>query len=144
MYGKLAIALLINAIIMFLLTYIMIFETDHFYFNINRVYMALLMVAPMVIVMLIVMGDMYENKKLNYILIAAFGGLFILLAALIRTQQPVGDTQFLRSMIPHHSSAVLMCREAEITDPEILKLCEQIIKSQNEEITQMKTILERK
>ena len=143
MYKKLAIAISINAVIMFLLTYVMIYEGGHFFFNINRVYMALMMAAPMVIIMLLVMRDMFENKKLNYVLYAVSSGLFILLILLARTQQPVGNTQFLRSMIPHHSSAILMCEESTITDPEIIKLCEQIIKSQKEEIEQMKAILAR-
>lgn len=142
MYKKLLLALSINAVIMFLLTYVMINEISHFYFNINKVYMALMMVAPMVIVMLLVMPSMYENKRWNSILIAAFSGLFILCFWLARTQSPVGNEQFLRSMIPHHSSAILMCQEAHITDPEIITLCEQIIQAQEEEIAQMKGILE--
>lgn len=142
MYKRLLLAISINAVIMFLLTYVMIDDISHFYVNINRVYMALLMVAPMVIVMLLVMRSMYENQRLNYILIAAFSGLFLLCFWLARTQSPVGNGQFLRSMIPHHSSAILMCQEADITDPEIIALCEQIIQSQQEEITQMKSILE--
>lgn len=143
MYKKLAIAISINAVIMFLITYAMIDKFDHMYLNINRVYMSLMMVAPMVIIMLLVMGSMYEDRRLNYILIAASAGLFILCFSLARRQIPVGDEQFLRSMIPHHSSAIVMCQESEITDPQIVKLCEKIIKAQEEEITQMKAILTR-
>lgn len=143
MYKKLALAISINAVIMYLLTYVMIDTIDHLYLNINRLYMALIMAAPMVIVMLLVMRSMYENKKLNYILIAAFSGLFILSFYLARTQTPVGNDQFLRSMIPHHSSAILMCQRSDITDSEIVNLCEQIVKAQEEEIAQMKAILER-
>jgi hypothetical protein len=141
MYKKLAIAISINAILMYLIGYVMIDKFDDFYLNINRVYMTLLMVTPMVIVMLLVMSSMFENKKLNYILIAASAAVFVICFALSRTQVPVGNTQFLRSMIPHHSSAIVMCQESEITDPEIIKLCQQIIKSQEEEITEMKTLL---
>lgn len=56
---------------------------------------------------------------------------------------PVGNEQFLRSMIPHHSSAILMCDEARITDPEITRLCEQIVRTQREEIAQMRAIMTR-
>lgn len=45
-------------------------------------------------------------------------------------------------MIPHHSGAILMCEQANITDPEVRKLCEAIVKSQREEIAQMKAKLE--
>jgi uncharacterized protein (DUF305 family) len=63
--------------------------------------------------------------------------------ALIRTQTTIGDRAFLRSMIPHHSGAILMCSEASISDPEVVALCGQIIKSQRDEIEQMKAILGR-
>jgi len=46
-------------------------------------------------------------------------------------------------MIPHHSGAILMCQEASLSRPEIVKLCGEIIKSQREEIDQMKAILAR-
>jgi uncharacterized protein (DUF305 family) len=44
-------------------------------------------------------------------------------------------------MIPHHAGAILMCNDANITDPEIKKLCEEIIASQEKEIAQMKAKL---
>jgi uncharacterized protein (DUF305 family) len=71
--------------------------------------------------------------------VVVFAGAF----TLIRTQTTIGDTAFLRSMIPHHSGAILMCREASIRDPEIKALCGQIIRSQAQEIDQMKAILAR-
>ena len=58
----------------------------------------------------------------------------------VRTQAAVGDTEFLRSMIPHHSGAILMCREADLRDAELLTLCEEIIAAQRSEIEQMETI----
>jgi uncharacterized protein (DUF305 family) len=143
MYRKFAIVISINTVIMFLLTYVMIDNLSHFYLNINKVYMAVMMVSPMVIVMLLVMRSMYENKKLNYIIMAAFSVLFVLFYILARSQTPVGNRQFLRSMIPHHSSAILMCQRADISDPEIIELCDQIVKAQKEEIAQMEAILER-
>jgi uncharacterized protein (DUF305 family) len=142
-YKKLAIAITINTVIMFFLTYMLISNINHLIFNINRVYMALIMAAPMVIVMLVVMRSMFKDKRLNTILFTIFGAAIVILFILMRTQTPVGDVSFLRSMIPHHSSAILMCEQATITDPEIQDLCVQIIQSQEEEITQMKAILER-
>jgi uncharacterized protein (DUF305 family) len=61
----------------------------------------------------------------------------------MRTQTPVGNVQFLRSMIPHHSSAIVMCERSSITDPKIVALCGQIVKAQKEEIAQMQKILSR-
>jgi uncharacterized protein (DUF305 family) len=143
MYKKLGLAVLINIVLMFLITYVNIRSLQHFYFNINRVYMALLMAAPMVIVMMLVMRTMFERKRLNAILIAASAVIIVLTFVLIRTQTPVGNESFLRSMIPHHSSAILMCQESTITDPEISELCRQIVESQEEEIAQMEAILSR-
>jgi uncharacterized protein (DUF305 family) len=142
-YKKLLLTLSINAVVMFFITYAMIAAPEHFYFNINRVYMALMMVAPMAILMLITMRSMYQDKVLNYALHAFFFLLLVATFTLARTQTPVGNRQFLRSMIPHHSSAILMCEEAAITDPEIVRLCSQIVKSQEEEIAQMRAILTR-
>jgi uncharacterized protein (DUF305 family) len=61
--------------------------------------------------------------------------------ALIRWQTGVGDRQFLRSMIPHHAGAILMCEQAPIQHPEVKKLCGDIIKGQQAEIDQMKARL---
>lgn len=142
-YRKLAIAITINTIIMFFLMYVMISSINHFQININKIYMALIMAAPMVIVMLLVMQTMFMNKRVNAILLITFSLLTILLFIMIRTQTLVGDEQFLRSMIPHHSSAIVMCEQSAITDPEIIELCDQIVQTQKEEISQMESILQR-
>ncbi|MDA1329915.1 MAG: DUF305 domain-containing protein [Chloroflexi bacterium] len=60
---------------------------------------------------------------------------------IIRQQAYVGDRSFLRFMIPHHSSAILMCEQANIEDPEIIALCEQIIEAQRDEIAIMERML---
>lgn len=140
-YRKLALTLSINAVLMFFITYAMIDTVGHFYLNINRVYMSLMMVAPMAMLMLFVMRGMYQNARLNAILYALFTGVFIASFLLARTQTPVGNEQFLRSMIPHHSSAIVMCEQSSITDQQIVELCGQIVKAQQDEIAQMKAIL---
>src|SRR3546814_2686037 len=53
-------------------------------------------------------------------------------------------TAFLRSMIPHHSGAILMCEQASLKDAQIRELCRGIIAGQAAEIEQIKTILARK
>ncbi len=60
-----------------------------------------------------------------------------------RTQTPIGDVQYMKAMIPHHSSAILTSRNANITDPEVKKLAEDIIKAQEKEIAEMKAMLDR-
>jgi hypothetical protein len=135
-YLKLAIAISINAVVMFFLTYAMIDSFDHFYANINRAYMARLVVAPMVIVMLVVMWSMYANTALNFALSGAFAILFAIVVGLMRSQ-------VVSSMYPHHSSAIVMCEEASISNTEIAKLCCEFVKAQKAEFAQMQKILAR-
>lgn len=61
----------------------------------------------------------------------------------IRDQVAIADTEFLKSMIPHHARAILMCEEARLQNPEIRKLCETIISGQQAEIEQMKALLQK-
>ena len=142
-YFSLGLQTLISGIIMYLVMFVMIDGIDSFYNNLNMFYMTLMMVAPMVVLMILAMAHMFKSKSVNVTLLVvsfvAFFGSF----ALIRTQTTIGDRAFLRSMIPHHSGAILMCQEASLSDAEIVKLCGNIIKSQREEIDQMKAILAR-
>lgn len=142
-YRMLGANLGLSAIVMYLVMFTMIDGTADFYNNINTLYMTLMMVSPMAILMLLMMGSMYANRTLNLALYAGFAAIFILSFAAMRTQALIGDRQFLRSMIPHHSGAILMCRESAIRDPEIVALCGQIEASQKAEIAQMKQILAR-
>ncbi|NJM42435.1 MAG: DUF305 domain-containing protein [Anaerolineae bacterium] len=48
-----------------------------------------------------------------------------------------------KRMIPHHSGAILMCEQSSITDPEIIKLCNDIVAAQKAEIAHMQALLER-
>jgi uncharacterized protein (DUF305 family) len=59
----------------------------------------------------------------------------------IRQQTMISDTQFLRSMIPHHSGAILICQEANIERQDVRDLCQAIIVSQQREIDQMNAML---
>jgi uncharacterized protein (DUF305 family) len=142
-YSRLALMAALSFIAMFILMYAMVDVFGNVYSNLNQAYMAGLMAAPMVVIELLVMGMMYENKKLNALLIGmsvAVGGL---LFAAIRQQTLISDKQFIRSMIPHHSGAILMCQESALLDPEIRALCDEIVEGQTREIAQMKAILER-
>lgn len=97
----------------------------------------------MAAVMLVAMRSMFPSTRLNIAI--AVGVIVTFIASFIgmRTQAAVGDEQFLRSMIPHHSGAILMCEQSAITDPQISALCGQIIRSQKGEIAQMQAMLER-
>ncbi len=141
-YGKLALALSLSLLVMYPLTMAFVVRWSDFYINLGNFYMAVMMVAPMGLIMLAVMRSMFPSSRVNAILAVSFVALFIAAFWLDRAQVGLGNEQFLRSMIPHHSRAILVCEEAAITDPEIEKLCGQIISTQKEEITIMKDMLE--
>lgn len=142
-YLSLGAQTLVSGIIMYLVMFVMIDGLDSFYNNLNMFYMTLMMVAPMVVLMILAMRHMFQNKAANIALIATAVVAFLGSFALIRTQTTIGNTAFLRSMIPHHSGAILMCQKANFSNPEIVDLCKNIIGSQREEIDQMKAILAR-
>jgi hypothetical protein len=136
-YGRLLVMTVISFIAMYILMYAMVDRFANVYPSFNQFYMAGLMSASMVAIELIVMGGMYPNKKLNVVLVAAS---LIALAAFwifIRQQTAIGDRQFARSMIPHHAGAILMCQQATLQDPELKRLCDEIVRGQQQEIEQL-------
>jgi len=140
-YGRLALMMGVSFIAMYLLMYAMVDRLDNVFNSFNQFYMAGLMTAAMLVIELALMGGMYPSKKLNAALwvigLVALAGFW----TLIRQQTAITDRQFLRSMIPHHAGAILMCEQASIRDPQIVQLCEEIKASQRAEITQMKALL---
>lgn len=135
-----AVNMFLSLVVMYFVMFSMIDGWSDFRNNLNMFYMALTMVAPMGIIMLATMGGMYRNKRLNALIHVS---LVILLAAAFagtRTQAFIGDRQFIASMIPHHSGAILMCADADLKDQELVALCAQISRGQREEIEQMNAI----
>jgi uncharacterized protein (DUF305 family) len=133
----------IHFIVMYVLMYAMVDNFGNIFNNLNQVFMAGIMTSPMLILEVILMGSMYENKRLLGIISGISVVLFIAFFLFIRQQTGITDREFLRSMIPHHGGAILMCEQAAIQDGEIEALCESIIASQQAEIDQMKAILAR-
>lgn len=142
-YTKLAVMIVISFIIMYAVMFFNVAELNHIYLSTTRLYMALIMVSPMALLMLMMMGQMYPDKKRNFLI--AFSGvvIFVLAFILLRVQIPIQDVQYMKAMIPHHSSAILTSENADISDPEVKKLARKIIKTQEEEIAKMKKMLER-
>lgn len=106
-------------------------------------YMTLMMAAPMAAVMLVAMRSIFGSRRLNLVLAAGAALIFAASFIAMRSQTSIGDKEFLRSMIPHHSGAIPMCEEAVLTDREIVEPCGRIVGSQRAEIAQMKAILAR-
>lgn len=142
-YRKLLLMSIISFVVMYAVMYLNVDSTSHIYVNLTRTYMSLLMVLPMVLLMILFMGKMYPNKKLNNGIILGSIVLFGIVLGGLRSQTPIGDIQYMKAMIPHHSSAIMTSKNADIKDPEVKSLSEKIIKSQEEEIMQMKAMIER-
>jgi uncharacterized protein (DUF305 family) len=140
-YGRLLLMAVLSFISMYVLMYAMVDTFANVYANLNQFYMAGLMAAPMVVIELALMGAMYSDRRKNAIIMAVSLVALGMFWLFIRHQTAITDKQFLRSMIPHHAGAILMCEEAAIQDPEIKKLCGAIVTSQQLEIDQMKAKL---
>lgn len=140
-YLRLGLMLAGSFVAMFVLMYAMVNTTSNALPNLNQAYMAALMTAPMLVLELLVMGHMYPSKRINLVLIVV--GFIVLGLSwwAIRAQGAIGDRQFLRSMIPHHAGAILMCEKATVRDPEVRNLCARIVASQRAEIAQMRAKL---
>lgn len=141
-YLNLLLMTILSFISMYILMYMMVNNFGNVYTNLNQLYMAAMMTMPMVLIELWLMRSMYMNKQLNFLIIAF--GLVIFGASIIgiRKQVFISDKEFLKSMIPHHAAALLMCQEASLQDPEIQQLCKNISLSQQAEIDFMKSKLE--
>lgn len=142
-YGRLLAMTALSFLAMFVLMYAMVDRFDNVYANLNQAYMAGLMAAPMVIIELILMRSMYPNAKRNAAIIAVTLLVMALCWIFIRQQSAISDRQFLKSMIPHHAGAVLMCEQNKLKDPELIRLCQGILASQQAEILLMKSKLDR-
>lgn len=140
-YPALFLMAALSFVAMYILMYAMVDRSSSVYMNINQAYMAGLMSAPMIAIELVLMKSMYPNKKLNALIIVASLVALALFWILIRQQAAVTDKQFLRSMIPHHSGAILMCEKAAIRDAQIKELCSTIVSGQQAEIEQMRARL---
>jgi uncharacterized protein (DUF305 family) len=142
-YVRFALMMLTSLVLMFVLSMSMIRTWDHFYVNLSNFWMALVMVSAMGLVMVGFMWGMLPSRRVNVALLVGFVVLLLGSFALGRTETAVGNEQFLKSMIPHHSRAVLVCQEANITDSQIQQLCDEIVKAQLREIAEMKQMLAR-
>ncbi len=144
MYGRFAGALVASLIAMYALAFSQIDLFAHFQWSLSVLWISLSMVAAMGLIMLTAMLNMLPNRQVNVALYVGFGLLLVVAFAAGRLEAFVGDDAFLRSMIPHHSRAIHMCQEANLTDSQIIDLCGRIIEAQREEITEMENIMQRR
>lgn len=142
-YRKFALSLVISFFTMYGAMFLNVDDAEHIQLSLTRTYMTLLMVTPMAITMLLLMWSMYKNKAANYAILLGSAFIFVISLLLLRTQTPISDIQYMRAMIPHHSSAIMTSRHAQLHDAETKALAKQIIESQEREIAQMKALIQR-
>lgn len=143
-YNTFFLMLACSFVAMYITMYLNTYAIDHVYFSLTRFYMACLGIAAMAVIMWFFMRKMYQNKKKNVALLLGSLVLFVSALALVRAQAPViGDVLYMKAMIPHHSIAILTSERADIKDPEVRKLADDIIKAQKKEIAEMKAYIQR-
>ena len=140
-YKHLAVMAGLSLISLYIFMYSMVDRVENALPNLNQFYMAGLMTTPMVLIELLVMRSMYQNKRWNRRIGLTSAVALIGFFALIRSQTAISDQQFLRSMIPHHAGAILMCKRTSADSPAIAALCQSIVSSQQAEIRQMNSLL---
>ena len=137
-YWRFAAMIATSTVAMFGLMYLNTYAVEHVYWSETRAWMALVMGATMAVIMLAFMLNMYKSRGLN---LAIFGGavaVFALALWLVRSQATVDDVEYMEAMIPHHSIAIMTSERAQITDPRVRKLADEIIAAQEREIAEMK------
>lgn len=139
---RLALMFLLSFLAMYVTAYASVYAVDHLLFSLNKFYMAALMAGSMGLINVVVMNSMYKDRKILFTVLALSIVAVIVSLSFIRYQTFVGDKEFLGSMIAHHSAAILVCEEADLSDPDLQTLCDDIIKTQREEIGIMQAKLD--
>jgi uncharacterized protein (DUF305 family) len=131
-----------STVVMYGLTYLNTFELAHVRWSETRVYMALIMGSAMAVIMLGFMLHMHRNRAVNACIFCGAAAVFVSALLLVRSQTTVGEVSYMRAMIPHHSIAILTSERANITDPRVRQLADEIIETQRREIAEMNALIE--
>ncbi len=142
-YVKFTLMILTSTVVMYIMMYFNTYEWNHIYFSETRAYMALYMGTGMAVIMLAFMANMYKKTKLNLMIY----GLSVIMFAVgiwgVRSQATVNQVDWMKAMIPHHSIAILTSTRADIEDPRVRQLADDIIEAQKREIKEMQALVEK-
>lgn len=141
-YGIFAAMIGTSMVLMYGVMYLNTYIFSHVQWSETRFYMTLLMGATMAVVMLSFMLGMYKNRMVNLGIYLGSVVVFLLALFLVRSQTLVQDSSYMRAMIPHHSIAILTSERAQIDDPRVRELADEIIEAQRREIKMMNWLLE--
>ena len=141
-YSKFLLMITTSTTIMYIAMYLNSYEYAHVFWSETRFYMSLMMGAIMAVVMLSFMLSMYQDKGKNLAIVIGSVVLFSGSLYLVRSQTTIEDVSWMKAMIPHHSIAILTSKRAKLSDPRVKELAGEIIKAQNREIAEMKSLIE--
>lgn len=140
-YRRFLLMILTASALMFCLTYLNAYQFSHARFSQTRLFMTFIMAGSMALVMLLFMRHMYKDKRANLAIAIGSVALAGLGLWLVRSQATVGDIAWMKAMIPHHSIAILTSERAQIADPRVRELADEIIESQRQEILEMEVLI---
>ena len=130
-----------STVVMYGLMYLNTYVFSQVFFSETRLWMALYMGATMTVIMLAFMLGMYKSRAVNLAIFGSAGVVFALSLWIVRSQVLMDDADYMRAMIPHHSIAILTSERAQISDPRVRKLADEIIAAQEREIAEMKYLV---
>ncbi len=140
-WGRFGAMIVASTTIMFFLMYQLVYSAEHALFSLTRLVSALVMGCVMTAVMLGFMWKMYRPTVAKVAVLAGAVVIGIALLAVNRSQMLVGDVDFMKAMIPHHSIAINNARQADIRDPRVRYLADRITRDQVKEIEEMKRLI---
>ena len=140
-YRNFILMIAISATLMFGLMYLNTYQLSHVWFSQTRLFMTFIMAGSMALVMLFFMRHMYKDKQTNIAIVIGSVALMGVGFWLVRSQATVRDVAWMKAMIPHHSIAILTSGRANITDPRVRKLADEIIEAQRREIGEMEILI---
>lgn len=141
-YWRFAAMIATSTTVMFAVMYLNTYALEHVLWSETRAWMAFVMGAVMATVMLGFMLNMYKNTLINIAIFAGSAIVFVLALWLVRSQATVGDVEYMKAMVPHHSIAIMTSERAQISDPRVRKLADEIIEAQRREISEMKYLIQ--
>jgi len=141
-YWRFAAMVATSTVIMYGVMYLNTYTFEHVLWSETRAWMAIVMGSVMAIIMLAFMLNMYKKKALNVAILAGGAASFAIALWLVRSQATVDDTDYMKAMIPHHSIAIMTSERAQISDPRVRKLADQIIEAQRREISEMMFLID--
>ena len=127
----------------FLMPPIMVNNRIYITNNIGKAYLATIMGLFMILLEVMMHDHQYKVFSSNfYIILIALSALFVYL---YRAQVAINDKQYLEGMIEHHSMGIFTSEQIlkKTDNYDVAKLAKNIIQQQEDEIREMKKILQK-